>query len=286
MKHYISKFIDYLAIERNYSKYTVHNYHIDLKDFSKFIGNEPIEDVDYLILRRFLASLYAKEYKPRTLSRKLSTLRSFFKFLQREDVIKENPTKILMSSKLDKPLPKFLSEKEMKDFIERPDLGNDLGRRDRAILETLYSTGIRVSELVGLNMEDFDFIGNVVKVYGKGKKERLVAIGNYAILSIKHYIEKRSTESRVVFLNKNYKRLSSRAVIDITKKYMRLTCLSKDISPHTLRHSFATHLLNHGADLRSVQELLGHVSLSTTQIYTHVSTNRLKKVYQNAHPRA
>ncbi len=286
MKKHVDNFLNYLDIEKNYSEHTILNYKLDLIEFSTFIGRVKLDTVEYVQLRRFLSHLKAKEHKPRTLARKLSTLRSFFKYLQREGVVDENPTKILMSPKLDKPLPKFLTEEEMVAFIEAPKTNKDLGRRDRAILETLYSAGIRVSELVGLNLEDVDFIGNIAKVYGKGKKERIVPIGDKAIAAIKDYVEKRREKTRAVFLNKNGKRISTRAVIDITKKYIRQTCVNKDISPHVLRHSFATHLLNHGADLRSVQELLGHASLSTTQIYTHVSTDRLKKVYDKAHPRA
>ncbi|MFT5387810.1 MAG: integrase/recombinase XerC [Candidatus Omnitrophota bacterium] len=287
MKRYIDKFINYLTVERNYSDHTIINYKSDLVEFSRFIGSEvAIDKVEYLLLRRFLAHLRSKELKPRTLARKLSALRSFFRFLQREDIVQVNPTKILISPKLDKPLPKFLTEAEMTELIEKPLLDNDFGRRDRAILETLYSGGLRVSELVGLSVEDVDFIGNIAKVYGKGKKERIVPIGDQAIDAIKHYIDQRKHKSQAIFLNKYGKRISTRAIIDITKKYIRQICTHKDISPHVLRHSFATHLLNNGADLRSVQELLGHASLSTTQIYTHVSTDRLKQVYDKSHPRA
>lgn len=286
MDNYVKQFLDYLSVEKNYSAHTVLNYKLDLTEFFKFLDGTKIKSVEYTQLRRFLSHLRTKNLKPRTLARKLSTLRSFFKYLQREGVVEENPTNILLTPKLDKPLPKFLTEEEMELFIEAPDMRNDFGRRDRAILETLYSAGIRVSELVGMNVDNVDFIGNIAKVFGKGKKERFVPLGEKAINAIKHYVDNRKLKSKAVFLNKNGTRLSTRAVITITKKYISVVSQNKDISPHVLRHSFATHLLNRGADLRSVQELLGHASLSTTQIYTHVTTDRLKQVYDNAHPRA
>jgi len=191
-----------------------------------------------------------------------------------------------MSPKLDKTLPKFLTEKEIVVFIESPNTKTLAGSRDRAILELLYSTGIRVSELVGINGDQMDLIGNIVKVRGKGKKERLAPVGTKATQAIKIYLDKRKGKNQALFLNKNGTRLSVRGVYNITQKYIREAALNRDISPHVLRHSFATHLLNAGADLRSVQELLGHVNLSTTQIYTHVSHEKLKKVYDEAHPRA
>ncbi|MGE0267718.1 MAG: tyrosine recombinase XerC [Candidatus Omnitrophota bacterium] len=286
MNRHVDKFISYLQIEKNYSPHTILNYRIDLENFLKYIGDIPFRDVDYQLLRKYLAHLRTFDLKPRTLSRKLSTLRSFFKYLFREGIIKDSPATLLMSPKLDKPLPKFLTEGEMELFIEAPDTKTLPGKRDRAILETLYSTGIRVSELVGLNIIDVDLIGNVAKVSGKGKKERLVPIGNKAVSAIKDYLDHRAEIPQALFLNKNGTRLTTRGVFNITDKYIKIACGNKEISPHVLRHSFATHLLNRGADLRSVQELLGHVNLSTTQIYTHVSTDKLKKVYDKAHPRA
>ena len=286
MKRYIEKFISYLDIEKNYSPHTVLNYKLDLNELCQFVGEAGVEKIDYLLLRRFLAHLRAKNHRPRTVSRKLSSIRSFFKFLQREGLVKNNPSTLLMSPKLDKTLPKFLSEDEMTKFIEAPKIDQILGRRDRAILETLYSTGIRVSELVGLNIDRVDFISNLIKVEGKGKKERLVPIGNKALEAIKDYLDQRKQKTNAVFLNKNGTRLSAKGVCDLTHKYIKLASVNTSVSPHVLRHSFATHLLNRGADLRSVQELLGHVNLSTTQIYTHISTERLKKVYDQSHPHA
>ena len=286
MNRYIDKFLSYLDVEKNYSKHTILNYRLDLQEFIVFVDKTPIEKIDYLLLRKFLAQLRTKRHKPRTLARKLSAIRSFFRFLHRESLIKSNPAILLMSPKLDKVLPKFLSEEEMIKFIESPSTEKISDKRDRAILETLYSTGIRVSELVGLDINNIDMIGNIAKVSGKGKKERLVPIGNKAILTIKNYLDSREKQSNALFLNKNGGRLTDRGIRNVVNKHIANVSITTNISPHTLRHSFATHLLNRGADLRSVQELLGHVNLSTTQIYTHVTTDRLKKVYDKAHPRA
>lgn len=286
MNRYARQFISYLQVEKNYSIHTIQNYSSDLEYFLNFIGKTPVTKVDYQLLRKYLAHLREQQLKPRTLARKLSTLRSFYKYLFREGIIDDSPAALLMSPKLDKPLPKFLSEDEMVALIEAPDLKTVAGKRDRAILETLYSTGIRVSELVGMNIADVDLIGNVAKVRGKGKKERLVPIGDKAVAALRDYLDDRPERPEAMFLNKNRTRLTRRSVNNIAEKYIRQTSCNKGISPHVLRHSFATHLLDHGADLRSVQELLGHVNLSTTQIYTHVSTDKLKKIYDKAHPRA
>jgi tyrosine recombinase XerC len=286
MQRYIDKFTSYLEIEKNYSPNTILNYGEDLKEFAIFLKGEPLEKVDYLALRRFLAFLRTKNPKPRTLARKISCLRSFFRFLCREGYLKNNPTTLLSTPKLDKPLPNFLTEDDVVKLLEAPPSDKLSGLRDRAILETLYSTGMRISELVGLDIDDMDFVGSVVKVLGKGRKERLIPIGERALSSIQEYLNKRESESKALFLNKNGTRLTGRGIRDCFNKYIKLTSLKTHVSPHTLRHSFATHLLNRGADLRSVQELLGHVNLSTTQIYTHLTTDRLKTVYDKAHPRA
>ena len=286
MDRYIDKFVFYLDVEKNYSKHTILNYRADLIEFATFAGDVPLEKIDYLLLRRYLAQLRTHQYRSRTLARKLSSLRTFFRFLHRESFIKRNPAVLLMSPKMEKRLPDFMTEEEVVKFIESPSLQETSGRRDRAILETLYGTGIRVSELVGLDVQSLDLIGNILKVAGKGKKERLVPMGNKAAQALKDYLDHRGKESKAVFLNKSGTRLSDRSIRNIVNKYIHRASLSHNISPHVLRHTFATHLLNRGADLRSVQELLGHVNLSTTQIYTHVTTDRLKKVYDQAHPRA
>ncbi len=286
MNRYIDKFIAYLQIEKNFSPHTITNYSLDLTEFMGFMENMAVEHIRYLHLRKYLAHLRTQQLKPRSIARKLSSLRSFFRFLQREGLIQENPAVLLITPKLDKTLPKFLSEKEMVALIEAPALEARAGRRDRAILETLYSSGLRVSELVGLDVDHVDFISNMLRVMGKGKKERLVPVGDKALEALKAYLDARKAPHRALFLNKNGTRLSSRSVRNIINKHILAASLGMKVSPHVLRHSFATHLLERGADLRSVQELLGHVNLSTTQIYTHITTERLKDVYDRAHPRA
>ena len=292
MDRFIEKFLRFLDIEKNASKHTTLNYKLDLYDFKKFLQDKPIESVDYLTLRKFLAYLKEGSFTNRTIARKLSCLRSLYKFLFREGLIKNNPVLMLSTPKQDKMLPIFLTEDEVVRLIESPNTNDLLGLRDNAIIETLYSTGMRVSELVSLNMENIDFIGATVKVLGKGKKERLIPIGDRALGAINKYLAKRNSyrktkkQTNIIFLNKNNKRLTDRGVRKIIKKYIHTASLRSGVSPHTLRHSFATHLLNRGADLRSVQELLGHANLSSTQIYTHLTTDRLKAIYDKAHPRA
>ena len=286
---YVEKFIRYLDIERNASKHTLINYSVDLKSLSEFLKEEPIEKVDYVSLRRYLAHVKELSLSKVSIARKIASIRSFFKFLFREGIIKNNPASSLSTPKRDKHLPKFLDEKEIVLLLESPDKEGEAGLRDRAILETLYSTGIRVSELVGLNMDHIDQIGGIIKVYGKGKKERIVPIGERALQAIRDYLKARrpvAKETKALFFNKNGGRLTDRSIRRIINKYIIKASIQQKISPHTLRHSFATHMLDHGADLRSVQELLGHANLSTTQIYTHITTERLKSAYTKAHPRA
>ena len=289
MKRYVDKFIDYLKIEKNMSPHTVVNYSADLLDFKNFLGETKVENVDHLTLRKFLAHLRAKQYAKTTMARKLASIRSFFKFLHREGHLKKNPASSVFTPKLDKKLPHFLDVSSVAKLLESPDTKDVLGLRDRAIMETLYGSGIRVSELVGLNVEKIDFISGVLKIMGKGRKERLAPIGEKALVAIRNYLDKRrqkDTDRYAVFLNKAGRRLRDRSVRRILDKYIRHTSIKEKVSPHTLRHSFATHLLDRGADLRSVQELLGHMNLSTTQIYTHVTPERLKTAYDKAHPRA
>lgn len=286
MERYIEKFMRYLEIEKNYSKYTILNYRLDLEDFNKFLGDTELEKIDYLTLRKYLAILKEKNLGTRTIGRHLSSLRSFFRFLTREGILKSNPIVSVSSPKQEKHLPLFLTEDEVTRLIEAVLPKDERGLRDRAILETFYSTGVRISELVGLNLQDLDFIGGIVKVRGKGKKERIVPIGEVAIQALRAYLEKRKKKLDVLFLNKSGERITDRGVRNVVTKYIHIASIKQNVSAHTLRHSFATHLLNRGADLRSVQELLGHVNLSTTQIYTHLTTERLKSVYDKAHPRA
>jgi len=289
MEKYIEKFIRYLEIEKNYSVHTILNYRLDLEGFKKFLSDTDIEKVEYLTLRKYLAVLKEKNLGTRTIGRRLSTLRSFFKFLTREGYLKTNPILVLSSPKQEKHLPQFMTEEEVSRLIESAFAKNEKderGLRDRAVLETFYSSGMRISEVVGLSIADIDFIGGIVKVMGKGKKERIVPIGETAIAAIRGYLKKRKKQSEALFLNKNGRRITARGTRNIVVKYIRLAGIKQGVSAHTFRHSFATHLLNRGADLRTVQELLGHANLSTTQIYTHLTTERLKSVYDKAHPRA
>lgn len=289
MDKYIEKFMRYLEIEKNYSAHTILNYKLDLEDFKKFCGEIDFEKIDYLFLRKYLAVLKEKSLGNRSVGRHLSTLRSFFRFLTRENYLKTNPILMLSSPKLEKHLPSFMTEAEVGKLIESAFAKNDKderGLRDRAILETFYSSGLRISELVALDLNDIDFISGIVKVMGKGRKERIVPIGDAALRSIRSYIDKRKKKSETAFLNKNGMRITTRGVRNIVGKYLKCSGAHQGISPHTFRHSFATHLLNRGADLRTVQELLGHANLSTTQIYTHLTTEKLKSVYDKAHPHA
>ncbi|MDB9823355.1 tyrosine recombinase XerC [Deltaproteobacteria bacterium] len=301
----IEKFIDYISSQRGYSDHTVRNYRIDLNRFSDFLSDRrelkgeeralmEMGDIDYIDIREYLGSLYG-EYKRTTIARKLSAIRSFFYFLERNGLGKSNPAADISTPKRGKYIPGHLAVDEIFRLLQVPDRKKPLGLRDLAIIEVLYSCGIRVAELTGLNMSDIDFDQRLVRVIGKGDKERIVPIGRKALKAVKDYLEAttslrrkdRDTDSRAVPLFINYRggRLSTRSIGAIIKKYIRECGLMNDITPHSLRHTFATHLLDGGADLRSVQELLGHVSLSTTQKYTHVSLDRLMEVYDKAHPR-
>lgn len=290
LDRYIQKFTTYLKIEKNASVHTLSSYQTDLKEFNNSIREKPLEKITAVDVRLFLARMKEKKLSKRSVARKMACLRSFFKFLCREGYIKTSPATGLQTPKLEKKLPLFLDTNEVVKLIEAPLLSDVYGLRDRAILETLYSSGIRVGELVSLNKENIDFISGVLKVFGKGKKERLAPIGDKALRAIQKYLEKLGTmnvkEKKAVFINKSGRRMSDRAIRRVIEKYIRKTSLNEKISPHSLRHSFATHLLDKGADLRSVQELLGHANLSTTQIYTHVTSERLKAIYEKVHPRA
>ena len=300
MDRLAEKFLVYLKAEKNYSPHTLTSYANDLKAFYAFAAPEPIESADKLRLRAFLSELSEKGFSKRTLSRRMAALRTFFRFLVREGHLAKSPMAAMKNPKQEKRLPMVLEENEVTRLLEAPE-DDVAGLRDRAILETLYSTGMRVSELVKLDLEKVDFIGGVCRVMGKGSKERICPIGDRALRAIRQYLQTRggsppagrragASGGKAVFLNhspnQEGSRLTDRSVRRTVNKYIELTCRREKISPHTLRHSFATHLLDRGADLKSVQELLGHENLSTTQIYTHVSTKRLKEAYEKAHPRA
>jgi len=253
----------------------------------------PLLEVEANTIRQFLAFLNDREYSKSSTARKLATLRSFYKFCVRRGYLSASPLIGIRTPKQERRLPKFLEIDQVRKLLETPDDSTLLGARDRAMLETIYSTGVRVSELVDLNLNDVDFVGQVIHIRGKGKKQRIAPIGSSALAAIRKYLELRKADRRsasfnqeALFINKHGQRLSTRSVRRKLDKYLLQAGLDPSISPHTLRHSFATHMLNNGADIRSVQELLGHQSLSTTQIYTHLTNNRLREAYNDAHPRA
>ncbi len=290
-------FLSALQKERNYSKHTISNYGRDLKQFVAFYKEVPLS-MDTKQARRFLVFLEAKGYSPRTLARKISACRSFYNYLSREELVENNPFSLVMTPKLPRRLPNFLYEEEIDKLLSVSDLKTPLGLRDQAILELLYGSGMRVAELVSLNLADIDLGAGEVRVLGKGSKERIVLIGSKAIRAIEDYLggarakliakpgsNKGKPEKRV-FLGHRATPLTTRSVERMLKATCKKAGIIKKVTPHTLRHSFATHLLAGGADLRIVQELLGHASLQTTQIYTHLTKERLKKIYDGAHPRA
>jgi len=299
MRKGVESFLQYLDRERGFSERTLCAYQTDLKQFIAFVSEylqSPAvspQDVDRACIRHFLGRLRQRGLKRRSVARKLASIRSFFKYLCRMRVIQQNPAYGIASPKLDKRLPLFLDVDRTTRAMELPGGEDFLSWRDRALLEVLYSTGIRVSELVNLDISSVDGLGGVVKVKGKGRKQRVVPIGRKALESLREYLPWRGrllqqlgSQNQALFLNRYGKRLSHRAVQRIVTRYLSMVSEQKGLSPHVLRHSFATHLLDAGADLQAVRELLGHVSLSTTQIYTHVTTDRLKKIYHQAHPRA
>ena len=298
MEKSIPRFLRYLDVERNCSELTVKSYREDLELLFGFIcdslGRSPKpSQITPLDLRKYVSALHDSGYAKSSVARRLASMRSYFRFAQREGLCDINPAKPLRNPRRERKLPHFLTGAEIGTLLAAPPKSESLGLRDRAILETLYSAGLRVSELVGTNLGDLDLQDGLVCVRGKGKRERLAPLGSFAVKAIRNWLKKRvpakglsSEESSAVFLNKFGKRLSTRSVARMLEKYLKLTGLDLRTSPHTLRHSFATHLLDGGADIRSVQELLGHKSLVTTQIYTHVSTAGLRKAYEKAHPRA
>ena len=289
MKRFIEKFTNYLDGERNYSEHTLRNYRSDLEELAEFLSDKDPKEITHLDLRRFLAELKRRDLAKRTVVRKLASIRSFFKFLLKDRYLKTNVADSIFTPKLDKRLPEFLGTADTLRLIMAPALDSVTGLRDRAILEVLYSTGRRVSELVGINSRDVDLIAGAAKVRGKGKRERITLLGSEAQKALRRYLDERGSAADsldAVFLNKRGTRLTDRSVRRIVDKYIKKCSIEQKISPHSIRHSFATHLINNGADLRSVQELLGHKNLSTTQIYTHMGSKRIREMYSKAHPRA
>jgi len=297
MENQINQFIAYLEVERNYSRHTVAGYRRDLLDFRSFLLNRggslpSIGEIDRLMIRSYLANLQERQLARSTVLRRLSSIRSFFRYLCRRGHLEVDPTAALATPKAQRKLPEFLEMSEVNALLAAPDTRTVIGLRDRAILELLYSTGMRVSELLALDRADLDRPRALVKVRGKGKKERLLPVGGVAMLALDSYLARRhelggEKPTQAVFLSQRGGRIpDAKSVRRWIEKYAKNAGIRKKTTPHTLRHTFATHMLNAGADLRSVQELLGHVSLSTTQIYTHVTADRLKRVYEKAHPRA
>lgn len=295
---HIERFLNWLSDEKGYSHHTISNYKRDLLEFAGEAGLEmDVQAVDVRIIRNYVYSLNIKN-KSSSVARKLSALRTFFKFLEQEDLIRQNPMGSIAMPKQEQHIPVFLSVDEVFALLESPGTEETFGARDRAVLELLYSTGMRVSELVDCNMTSIDFDNEMVKVRGKGNRERLVPMGGPAIKALRAYFIQREELLRnrlqqgknidrdAVFLNSRGSRITTRSVERLIAAYGRKAGIDKPVTPHVLRHSFATHLLEMGADMRSVQELLGHASLSTTQKYTHLDMVHLMKVYDKAHPKA
>ncbi len=300
---FLRQFLEHLRYERNVSTHTLRNYSSDLEQFREFLfkidkrEDMPVREIDHLTIREWMAGLHGLNKKKTSIARKLASLRTFFQFLVREGFLESNPARLVATPRIERKLPNHLSTEDAVRFIETPDLNTELGKRDRAILEFLYATGVRVGELVGVSMKDIDFREKLVRVTGKRRKQRILPFGEPSLQALMLYL----TESRPVFLNNcppgdrdetavflNYQgtRITTRSVGRMVDKYIKLCADIHSISPHSLRHSFATHLLDSGADLRDIQELLGHARLSTTQIYTHVSMEKLIEVYDRSHPKA
>jgi len=304
MQEALNRYVDYLEAERGLSPYTVRNYTMDLignyargseKGFFQFLRTKQVsslDEVDKQVLRDYMSWLMSQGVVKRSIARKLSAIRSFYRYLVREGKVSVNPLEKASSPKLDRRLPSFLTVEETVRLLEAPDRTTPQGLRDRALLELLYASGLRVSELESLNLEQLDMETNEIRVWGKGSKERMVLIGEPAARALDNYLTQGrpallgEKKTSAVLLNQYGGRLPARRIQKILDKYARKAGIGKKVHPHILRHTFATHLLDGGADLRVVQELLGHAQLATTQIYTHVSQSQARKIYQSAHPMA
>lgn len=298
---YIEEFLTHLRVEKTASNLTLLSYRTDLGQFFDFLSREyqeppealATELLNHKTVRNYLADMQGRGLSRSTMARKLASLRSFVKYLCREDILPGNPIANVSTPKQERKLPRFLYPTEIDLLLNAPDPTQMMGRRDKAILETLYAAGVRVSELVSINMADIDWDEESILIRGKGNKERLAPMGRQSKAALLDYVQHSrnlllqagQTTTDALFLNKFGSRLSARSVRNIINKYVDTVAITQKVSPHTLRHSFATHLLNGGADLRTVQELLGHVKLSTTQIYTHLTKENIKKIYDNSHPR-
>ena len=305
MRELVEQFLEHLRYERNVSAHTLRNYRIDLQQFLEHLAGPesnkkrttpPVEEIDHLTIREWLATLHSAQKSKSSIARKLAALRTFFQFLVREGMLELNPAKLVSTPRQEKKLPNHLSVEEAVRFIESPDIDTDLGKRDRAMLELMYATGVRVAELTTMNIGDIDFRSQLIRVTGKRRKQRVVPFGDPAGEALRNYLKIRDKflfnapvskrDEEALFLNYQGTRITTRSVGRMVDKYIRLCAGIHNISPHALRHSFATHLLDSGADLRDIQELLGHARLSTTQVYTHVSMEKLIEVYDKAHPKA
>ena len=306
MEQLLTQFLEHLRYERNVSEHTLRNYQSDLEQFVDHLApanpkngrrNFPdLADIDHITIREWLATLHTAQKKKSSIARKLAALRTFFQFLVREGLVEQNPARLVATPRQEKKLPKHLSIEDAIKFIETPDTNTELGKRDRAMLELMYATGVRVAELTRMNIGHIDFRNRLIRVTGKRRKERIVPFGEPALDALRAYLDIRDgflnnapiseREPEALFLNYQGTRITTRSVGRMVDKYIRLCAGKYDISPHALRHSFATHLLDSGADLRDIQELLGHARLSSTQIYTHVSMEKLIQVYDKAHPKA
>lgn len=295
MEKHINKFIEYLEYEKGYSKKTIINYEKDLELFNNYLRQEKItkiENINYNTIRKFLTLLHDKNYKSKTIARKISTLRSFFKYNLKNKTIKTNPMTLISNPKQEKTLPKYLKYEDLEKMINSIDTSSKEGIQNKLIIELLYSTGIRVSELVNIKLKDIKIKENQITILGKGNKERIVLFGKTAKTVLEQYIKeyKEYYQGNIIneylLINKKGKPLTTNKIELIVKKITKECSLKHNVSPHTLRHTFATHMLENGADLKTVQELLGHENLKTTAIYTHVTNERLKHVFINSHPRA
>lgn len=287
--NYVNDFIKYIEVEKNYSDHTIISYREDLVEFFKYLDGKDVKKTDYKFIRTYLAYMFSKKYEKKTISRHISTLRSFYKYLYEEKIIDRNPMVLISNPKLDKKLPNFLYYDELEILLNIPDRSTILGLRNAVILEVLYSTGIRVSELINIRLKDINFKDKKILILGKGNKERYVLYGEVLKNLLDEYLVKReklSNNSDFLILNKNGTKITDRGIRSIISSILKQGELDFHVSPHTLRHTFATHMLENGADLKSVQELLGHENLSTTQVYTHVTNERLRSVYLKTHPRA
>lgn len=280
-------FLNYIK-NKNYSNYTIDSYNKDLDNFYVYLNqnNTDIKKVNYKFLRGYLTVLYDKKYSKKTIARNISTLKSFFKYLKKQNIIESNPMNLIKTPKIDKKLPKFLNYDDLEKILSIPDTTTFLGKRNALILELLYSTGVRVSELVNIKLNDIDLSEEKILILGKGNKERYVLFGSKAKEKMLDYLKEKTDDSPYLIVNRYGNKITDRGIRKILDSIILDASLSYKISPHTLRHTFATHMLDSGADIEIVKELLGHESLSTTQIYTHVTSESLKRVYSKTHPRA